>query len=78
MTYNRNPANRLNNRQPDVMKGAAAIAAFLFGESARRREVYYLVERASLPVFKLGAMICARRSTLESWITAQERGGTVR
>lgn len=75
MTYNSNPANRLADRQPDVMKGAAAIAAFLFGESGRRREVYYLVERASLPVFKLGAMICARRSTLEGWIKGQEQRG---
>lgn len=46
--------------QPDILKGAAAIAEFLFGAKHRRREVYYLVERDSLPHFKLGSMICAR------------------
>lgn len=62
-------------RPPDVLKGAGAIAEFLFGSRARRREVYYLAEKSCLPVFKLGAMICARRSTLEAWIVRQERQG---
>jgi hypothetical protein len=57
------------------LKGAGAIAEFLFGSRTRRREVYYLVEKSCLPVFKLGAMICARRSTLEAWIVRQERQG---
>lgn len=57
-----------------VLKGAAAIAEFLFGERHRRREIYYLVEREGLPHFKLGTMICARPATLLSWITDQERG----
>lgn len=60
---------------PDILKGAAAIAEYLFGTRARRREVYYLAEREQLPVFKLGAMICARRSTLETWIAVQEQRG---
>lgn len=69
MTYfYRSPASA-----PDILKGAAAIAEFLFGTPRRRREVYYLVERNGLPHFKLGAMICARSSTLESWITRQEQ-----
>lgn len=63
------------NRPPDILKGAAAIAEYLFGAPSRRREVYYLAERERLPVFKLGAMICARRSTLESWIKGQEQRG---
>ena len=61
--------------QPDILKGAAAIAEFLFGAKHRRREVYYLVERDSLPHFKLGSMICARPTTLEAWIARQERDG---
>lgn len=64
-----------HGRPSDVLKGAGAIAEFLFGSRSRRREVYYLAEKSCLPVFKLGAMICARRSTLETWIVAQERQG---
>jgi hypothetical protein len=60
-------------RDLDVLKGAAAIAAYLLGSSTRRREIYYLVERRGLPVFRLGEKICARRSTLRAWITAQEQ-----
>jgi hypothetical protein len=62
-----------NLSNPDVtLKGAAAIAEFLFGSKRRRREVYYLVERNSIPHFKLGTMICARVSTIEAWIADQE------
>ncbi len=62
----------LSSPRHDILKGAAAIAEFLFGARSRRREVYYLVERDSLPHFKLGSMICARPATLEAWISAQE------
>lgn len=57
---------------PDVLKGAAEIATFLLGSAARRREVYHLVEQGILPHFKLGSIICARRSTLTSWIARME------
>lgn len=67
-----NPARRAHDRPLDVLKGAAAIAEFLFGTKRRRREVYYLVERNGLPHFKMGTMICARTSTIEAWIKRQE------
>lgn len=57
---------------PDILKSAAEIAAFLFGTTARRREVYHLVEQGALPHFKLGSIICARRSTLMKWIAQME------
>ncbi len=37
-----------------------------------RRQVYHLARAGKLPVFKLGAILCARRSTLLAWIEAQE------
>lgn len=77
MNYQSNPANRNSARPQDILKGAAAISNYLFGTAKRRREIYYLSERSCLPVFKLGAMICARRSTLETWIKDQERQGVV-
>jgi len=68
------PANDFcqKDERPDILKGAGAIAEHLFGAAGRRRQVYYLVERMQLPVFRIGQIIYARRSTLAAWITSQE------
>jgi hypothetical protein len=72
------PNNAPNNTLPhpdladDILRGADEIAEFIFGESASRRKVYYLAECTKLPVFRLGSVLCARRSVLLNWITAQE------
>ena len=59
----------------DILRGAKAIAAFLFGTDAREvRRVYYLAERDLLPVFRTGDIIHARKSTLLAWIADQEGG----
>jgi hypothetical protein len=57
---------------PDLLRGADQIATFLFGDSRERRKIYHLAEHAGLPIFRLGAVVCARRSTILSWIEAQE------
>jgi len=57
----------------DLLRGADAIAEFLYGQRAARRKVYHLVASSHLPVFKLGSMICARKSVLLEWIESQER-----
>lgn len=59
----------------DLLRGADEIAAFLFGSPGERRRIYYLVETSRLPVFRLGAALCARRSVLLEWIAAQEHRG---
>jgi hypothetical protein len=56
----------------DFLRGAGAIAEFLFGNRELRRKAYHLVETSNLPVFKLGSMICARKSVLLKWIQDQE------
>lgn len=56
----------------DLLRGADEIAAFLFGSTKHRRRVYHLVETSKLPVFRLGSMVCARRSVLMKWIIEQE------
>lgn len=55
-----------------MLYGADSIATFLFGDVMHRRKVYNLVETGRLPHFRLGAVICARRSVLLSWIGDQE------
>jgi hypothetical protein len=56
----------------DMLRGADEIARFLYGSENLRRKVYHLVASSNLPVFKLGSMICARKSVLLKWVEAQE------
>lgn len=59
----------------DLLRGADRIAEFLFGNPGERRKVYHLAETSRLPVFRLGAVLCARRSVLLDWIMQQEHRG---
>jgi hypothetical protein len=56
----------------DILHGAEGIAKFLYGDEKWRRKVYNLIATRRLPHFRLGSMICARKSVLLAWITAQE------
>lgn len=58
----------------EILYGAEEIAAFLFGDRKHRRRVYGRVASGELPVFRIGANICARRSVLLAWIAHQEAG----
>jgi hypothetical protein len=62
-----------SNLADDLLFGAAAIAEFVFGNEEERRKVYSLAESGQLPVFRLGAILCARKSTIVSDIAARER-----
>jgi hypothetical protein len=69
--------NATPNKQPyeiseDILTGAEAVAEFLFGSKKDRRKVYYLAECTRIPIFRLGSVICARRSVLLRWIAEQE------
>jgi hypothetical protein len=59
----------------DLLRGADAIAEFLFGSREERRKVYHLAEKSRLPVFRLGSVLCARKSVLLQWIGEQEKRG---
>ena len=71
------PNEQLHTIADDVLKGADAIGEFLFGSKTQsnRRKVYYLAECTKLPVFRLGAVLCARKSVLLNWIERQEERG---
>jgi hypothetical protein len=58
----------------DILRGAEAIAQELYGDKtpASRRKVYHVAENGKLPTFRLGAILCARKSKLLAWIIAQE------
>lgn len=53
----------------DLLDGAHEIAAFL-GITSRR--VYHLAQSRRLPVFRMGAKLCARKSRLIQHIEEQE------
>ncbi|KZE32514.1 hypothetical protein AVW15_19555 [Chelatococcus daeguensis] len=58
----------------DLLRGADAIAVFVFGDAKERRKVYYYASEAKvrMPTFRMGNVICARKSKLIGWIEQQE------
>jgi hypothetical protein len=73
-TQNTDANNVSQELADDLLRGADAIAEFIFGgeRGKNRRKIYYLAETSHLPVFRLGAVVCARRSVLLAWIAGQE------
>ena len=59
----------------DLLRGADAIADYLYGDATQRRKVYHLAETSRLPIFRLGSVLCARRTVLLHWINEQEQRG---
>jgi hypothetical protein len=57
----------------DMLRGADEIAEYLYGSRTLRRKVYHLTSTSNVPFFKLGSMICARKSVLLAWVETQER-----
>jgi hypothetical protein len=58
----------------DLLRGADAIAEFVFGSAKHRRKIYYYASDAKIrmPHFRIGNVVCARKSTLLAWIKQQE------
>ena len=63
------------NLSEDLLRGADRIAAYL---GTNRRQIYHLVQTGRLPVFRMGAKLCARKSRLLAWIEQQEAKSSVR
>jgi hypothetical protein len=63
--------------ESDILVGAAEISEWLLGSREERRRIYNLAETSEhrLPTFKIGGTLCARKSTILSWIAAQECAG---
>ncbi len=59
-----------DNLASDVLRGADAIAKFM---GLPRRAVYHSASKGTLPVFRLGETVLARKSTLLAWIGEQEQ-----
>jgi hypothetical protein len=61
----------------NLLHGADEIARFIYGSSdePNRRRIYYAAEKHGLPVFKLGGVMSARKTTILRWISNQEQTG---
>jgi hypothetical protein len=57
----------------DLLRGASQIADFICGDPKETRRIYHLVDTQQFPHFRIGNTICARKSTLLTWISEQER-----
>jgi hypothetical protein len=56
----------------DLLRGAAAIAEFMYGDPKERRKVYALHDKRAIPTFLLNNIIHARKSSIVSAIEARE------
>lgn len=57
------------NGDSDLLYGVPAIATHL---GLTDRTVYHLHGKGTLPTFKVGKVVCARRSSLATWLAKQE------
>jgi hypothetical protein len=59
----------------DLLRGAALISTFVYGDASQpnRKRIYHLAESGAFPAFRMGNVLCARKSTLMAYIEAQER-----
>jgi hypothetical protein len=64
----------MNADKSELLYGAKAIASHL---NLTRRQVYWLIEKATLPAFRMPntTTVCACRSTLTQWVAEQELKG---
>jgi hypothetical protein len=67
-----------DNFAEDLLRGAKAIAEFYYGHPKHARRIFHLVDKGRFPVFHEGAVICARRSTIRTWVADQEKAVVAR
>jgi hypothetical protein len=61
---------------PDLLVGAESIAEYVFGDKGEKFRVYH--NPGSLPVFRIGALLCARKATINQWLADREREALVK
>jgi hypothetical protein len=70
------PNTAANDNTPafadDIIRTAAKIAVHMHGDASMRRNIYYLAQSSNLPFFRIGSVLCIRRSALDRFIAAQE------
>lgn len=64
----------------DLLRGASEISEFFYGDAStvNRKRIYHLADSGTFPTFRMGAVLCARQSTLMAYIEGQERAAMSR
>lgn len=57
-------------RQLDILRGARALAGYIFADEDKWKAVYPLKDQLGL--FRMGGRICGRPATIDSRIAARE------
>src|SRR5690349_15098370 len=70
---NGEPERSMDGFGTDILTGADEVSEFLFGTRGKRRRIYALVGAKRIPFFKIGGVVCARKSRLRKWIEDQEK-----
>jgi hypothetical protein len=60
-------------KEPELIRGTKALAAFVFGDADKWRQIYPLA--AELGLFRWRGFLCGRPATIRSAIAARERRG---
>jgi hypothetical protein len=58
------------NGRGQLLRGAPALAVYIFGSEEHHRSIYHLV--GELPIFKLGGLLCGYTKSLERVIGEKE------
>lgn len=67
----------------DLIRGGVAIGRLItpieeadkLSDKQLARKAYHLAATSNLPVFRLGSVLCVRRSIVMEWIAQQEKRG---
>ena len=63
-----------HNGRGRLLRGAPALAGYIFGSEDRHRSIYNLA--GELPIFKLGGLLCGYTKSLERAIAEKEAAAT--
>ena len=72
MNQEQHPSQSSVKSSEAMIRGAAAIAEYMFGDRRFRRRVYHLVQTSRIPIARIGSTLCLRPSTYQKWIESQE------
>jgi hypothetical protein len=64
----------------ELLHGVRPISEFVYGKAPDKkaaernvRRAYHAISKGDIPTFRIGGVICARKSTILQWIAEQER-----
>jgi hypothetical protein len=64
--------SNLDSLSADILRGADEIAEFYYGRREDRWKIYRAHKLKRLPLFRDGAVLCARKSTLREHVRQRE------